>query len=221
MKINLKFTKNIVIGTVFSLENINITPGFISVIIKGKNVKNLFLFEAGKYTIQRVPPTEHKGRRQTSTITVAVLDQASFQKKDIDIPEKDLVWKMCRGSGNGGQKRNKTSSVVQLTHLPTKIMIRCEQGRSQSVNKEIAHQNLKDKLIAIDKGNFDKTLKRDRREQIGDGQRGDKIRTISFLYDNVTDHRTGKRISIDRFSKGFLEELNYESHEERKNQESC
>ena len=137
------------------------------------------------------------------------------------IPEKDLVWKMCRGSGNGGQKRNKTSSVVQLTHLPTKIMIRCEQGRSQSVNKEIALQNLKDKLIAIDKGNFDKTLKRDRREQIGDGQRGDKIRTISFLYDNVTDHRTGKRISIDRFSKGFLEELNYESHEERKNQESC
>lgn len=123
------------------------------------------------------------------------------------IDEREIEWQATRGSGAGGQHRNKTDSAIQMKHLPSGITVRIETERSQTQNRELAFRVLSARLRASreEKGHRDRA--RDRRQQIGSGERGDKIRTVRTQDGIVTDHRTGKRTSFTRYQRGFLEDL--------------
>lgn len=161
--------------------------------------------EVGGHRIQRIPPTEHNGRRHTSTITVAVLPEPNYN--EFKILEKDLDWKFCRGSGKGGQNRNKLDTAVQLTYLPTRLMVRIESERSQHQNKELALSLLKAKLKSQKDNKTKQKIDNQRQLQIGSGMRGDKIRTISYQNNIVTNHLNEKKMPVDRYIKGFIEEV--------------
>jgi len=154
---------------------------------------------------QRVSPTERRGRVHTSTVTVVVLPE--FSDKEVFIEPKDLEWKYTKGSGPGGQHRNKTSSAVQLYHKPSGVRIRSETEKSQKQNKEIALSVLKAKLLNVEKEK--EQLKRSsiRKKQKGSGQRGDKIRTVRLQDGVVTDHRTNKKMRAKKYLRGFIEDL--------------
>lgn len=179
-------------------------PGFIRFKAIGKNIERYFQNEAGGHRWQRVPPTEKRGRVQTSTITVAVLTEAN--KKDIQINEKDLNWKFTRGTGPGGQHKNKTDSCVNLTHIPSGIRVKVD-GRSQSSNKEDALFVLKARLKSQAKNKFFKNRDKIRKQQVGSGMRGDKIRTIRIRDNLVTDHKLDKKVSYKKYSRGDLSEF--------------
>ena len=146
-----------------------------------------------------------RGRVQTSTITVAVLkgDQGS----SITIDPKDLDIKTCRGSGKGGQHRNVTDSAVQVTHLPSGISARVENGRSQRVNKESAIEIIQSRLNKIQKQERSSKQNATRKQQIGTGMRGDKIRTIRTQDDTVTNHVTGTRCRYKKYARGDFGDL--------------
>jgi len=203
LKINLEFTPRSVAGTLFSLSLIDSRPGIIIALVKGKNALKMFGREAGGHRFQRASPTDKRGRIHTSTITVAVLEEP--KQADIKILEKDLEWKTCRGSGAGGQHRNTTDSAVQLKHIPTQISVRCEQERSQRLNKENALRLLRAKLYEIESDTLGKKRSRIRSSQVGSGMRGDKIKTYQIQRDKVTDHRTGKVTKFSDLLKGRLE----------------
>jgi peptide chain release factor 1 len=156
--------------------------------------------EGGGHRYQRVPPTEKRGRVQTSTITVAVLPAPSETQVRID--ERDVDWQATRGSGAGGQHRNKTDSAVQVWHRPTGIMVRCEAERSQHQNLATAMALLRTRLAeaAGSKAHGDRNATR--RAQIGSGQRGDKVRTIRVRDGVVTDHRTDHKWDWDQYRRG-------------------
>jgi peptide chain release factor 1 len=190
------------------IEIITVRNGIIVFKASGKSVLKLFSKESGVIRWQRIPPTEKKGRVHTSTITVAVLpepeqtEQKLFSKDDIEI-------KTARGSGAGGQHRNVTDSAVQIKHLPTGIIVRCESGRSQYHNKENALAVLGARLKAISE-HKEYIIRRDnRREQVGSGGRGeDKIRTIRVQAGEVIDHLNNRTMSYKTYSRGQLEDLN-------------
>lgn len=138
-------------------------------------------------------------------MTVAVLPEPSAA--EVRLNERDLDWKACRGSGAGGQHRNTTDSAVQLTHLPTGIMVRCESERSQHQNKELARGLLRARLREAEQAGRDQKRNRKRRDQIGGGARGDKRRTIALQRDQVTDHVTGKQMSAKQYLRGLIEDL--------------
>jgi len=138
-------------------------------------------------------------------VTVAVLPEVTEQQMRLDM--RDVEIKTCRGSGAGGQHRNKTESAVQATYLPTGLMVRCESERSQHQNKEEALQILRSRLQErIKSAAFDGRAQ-DRKDQVGSGMRGDKIRTIAVQRDQVTDHRTGRQITVKAFLRGDLDGL--------------
>jgi len=180
-------------------------PGFIAFRVTGKGARKAFEHEAGGHRHQRIPPTEKRGRVQTSTVTVAVLPVPSDSEVRID--ERDLEWATCRGSGAGGQHRNVTDSAVQLTHLPTKLMVRCESERSQHQNKATALAILRAKLQEAATHAATHERNSTRKTQVGSGQRGDKARTYRHQDDIVTDHTTGKKAQLGRVLRGFLEDL--------------
>lgn len=171
---------------------------------KGRRIEAVFANEAGGHRWQRVPPTEKKGRRHTSTITVAVLPEAT--KVELHIDDADLDWKTARGSGPGGQHRNKTDSAVQLTHKPTGIIVRID-GRSQHDNKETALAILRSRLLQSEKTNARRQRSEARKAQVGSGMRGDKVRTVSVFNDFVHDHTTNKKTSYKKYSRGEFDEL--------------
>jgi peptide chain release factor 1 len=150
-----------------------------------------------------VPPTETRGRRHTSTITVAVLREPESSEVILDLNRLEI--RTCRGSGNGGQKRNVTDSAVQVKY--DDILVRCESERSQKQNKEYAIALLKAKLLARQEADKYQAENQTRKAQISSGQRGDKIRTIRVFDNQVKDHRTGKHMKFDKYEKGFIEEL--------------
>ena len=167
---------------------------------EGKNALAVFVNETGGHRWQRIPPTEKRGRVQTSTITVAVLPVPSAI--DVVIHPQDVEETTCRGSGAGGQHRNVTDSAVQLKHRPTGIIVRCETERSQHYNRSTAYELLRARLQtnAQTKAATDRSQKR--RSQIGSGQRGDKIRTIRVRDGKVTDHRTDRRMAYKSYIRG-------------------
>lgn len=165
--------------------------GFKEVILKitGEGVFRFMKYESGVHRVQRVPATETQGRVHTSTVTVAVLPEA--EEVDVEIKPDDLRIEVCRAGGAGGQHVNRTESAVQIFHLPTGIYVRCEEGRSQIKNKELALQILRSKLYEQKLQDQQQAYSSHRRSLIGSGDRSEKIRTYNFPQSRVTDHRIG------------------------------
>ncbi len=165
--------------------------GFKEVFLRvtGDEVFRILKYESGVHRVQRVPATETQGRIHTSTITVAVMPEA--EEVDVELKPDDLRIEVCRAGGAGGQHVNRTESAVQVFHLPTGIMIRCEDGRSQGQNKERALQILRTRLYEMKQREEQAKYSATRRSLIGSGDRSEKIRTYNFPQSRVTDHRIG------------------------------
>lgn len=174
--------------------------------ISGKSAFGKLKFESGVHRVQRVPETESQGRVHTSTATVAVLPEAT--DVEINIDEKDLRVDTLRSSGAGGQHINKTESCIRLTHIPTGIVVLCQDERSQTKNREKAMKVLKSRLYDYYQSQADKEYADNRRSQVGTGDRSERIRTYNFPQGRVTDHRIGLTLySIDSFMMGDLDEM--------------
>jgi peptide chain release factor 1 len=165
--------------------------GFKEVILRvsGDEVFRFLKYESGVHRVQRVPATETQGRIHTSTVTVAVLPEA--EEVDVQLKPDDLRIEVCRAGGAGGQHVNRTESAVQVFHLPSGLMVRCEDGRSQGKNKEKALQILRAKLFELRQREVAESYSARRRSLIGSGDRSEKIRTYNFPQSRVTDHRIG------------------------------
>lgn len=178
----------------------------VSFMIKGKGAFSKFKWESGVHRVQRVPETESQGRVHTSTATVAVLPEAVDVK--VDINEKDLQIDIYRSGGAGGQHVNKTESAIRITHIPTGIVVACQDERSQLKNKEKAMNWLKAKLYDYYQGQADAEYAQTRRSQVGTGDRSEKIRTYNFPQNRVTDHRINCTLySLENFMNGDIEEM--------------
>ena len=174
--------------------------------ISGKDAYSKLKYESGVHRVQRVPETESQGRVHTSTVTVAVLPEAT--DVEITIDEKDLRVDTLRSSGAGGQHVNKTESCIRLTHIPTGIVVLCQDERSQTKNREKAMKVLKSRLYDYYQSQADKEYSENRKNQVGTGDRSERIRTYNFPQGRVTDHRIGFTLySLDAFIMGDLEEM--------------
>jgi len=180
-------------------------PGYICIRVTGSDAGKTFGAEGGGHRWQRIPPTEKRGRVQTSTITVAVLEEVPGIKADI--PDGDIEVKTARGSGKGGQHRNVTDSAVQIKHIPTGFIVRCESERSQLRNRDQAMGVLRQRLHHLLSSQGASGQNDRRKGQVGSGMRGDKVRTIRVRDDSVVNHQNGKRTSYRRYSHGFIEDL--------------
>lgn len=180
--------------------------GFKEVIaqIIGQGAYSLFKYESGVHRVQRVPQTETQGRVHTSTITVAVLPEA--EEVDVDIQDKDLRIDVFRSSGPGGQSVNTTDSAVRITHLPTGLVVSCQDEKSQHKNKAKALTVLRSRLLDIEQAKLDSERSSDRKSQIGSGERSEKIRTYNFPQSRITDHRIGLTLyQLDTVMAGELQ----------------
>jgi len=182
--------------------------GFKEVIfrIAGKGAYSKLKFESGVHRVQRIPSTEAQGRIHTSTATVAVLPEA--EEVDVQIDESDLKIDVYRAGGKGGQGVNTTDSAVRITHLPTGIVVTCQDERSQLKNKAKAMAVLRARLLALAEERRDKEQGAARRAQIGKGERSEKMRTYNFPQDRLTDKRLGYNLSnLPRRMDGEIDEL--------------
>lgn len=187
------------LAAIFKVEVIDDRESVVALRVTGDGARELFRDEAGGHRWQRVPETEKRGRVQTSTVTVAVLDEAAAT---FVVPDRDLEWKAIRGSGAGGQAKNKTSNCIQLRHRPTGLIVRCESERSQPQNLETAKGIMRAKLAAMAEESSTSAEANERRRQLGGGARGDKRRTIRVQDGQVHDHVTGRRWEFKAYLSG-------------------
>ncbi|MEX0998613.1 MAG: peptide chain release factor 1 [Thermodesulfobacteriota bacterium] len=174
--------------------------------IEGKNVYSKLKYESGIHRVQRVPSTETSGRIHTSTATVAIL--AEPDNVEIEVDEKDLKVDTYRASGPGGQHVNKTDSAIRITHLPSGIVVQCQDERSQHKNRAHAMRMLKAKLFEIEEERKRSEFADERKTQVGTGERSEKIRTYNFRDGRITDHRINLTLyKIDAILSGELDEL--------------
>ncbi len=176
-------------------------------VLSGPNVYRFLRHEGGTHRVQRVPETEAQGRVHTSAITIAVLLEPE-EDADIVIDEKELRVDTYRSSGAGGQHVNTTDSAVRLTHLPSGLVVYCQEERSQHKNKEKALRLLKAKLVEVESQKKQQALASSRSQQVGSGDRSERIRTYNFSQNRVTDHRIGLTLyNLDRVMEGTLDEI--------------
>ena len=174
--------------------------------VSGETVFRKLRYESGVHRVQRVPATEAQGRIHTSTATVAVLPEA--EEVDLELKPEDLRIEVCRSGGPGGQGVNTTDSAVQILHIPTGRIVRCQDGRSQAKNKEKALRIMRARLLEGKQREEEAKYSAQRRGQIGSGGREEKIRTYNYPQNRVTDHRIGLTLyNLDRFMEGDLGEM--------------
>ncbi|MBR2931031.1 MAG: peptide chain release factor 1 [Clostridia bacterium] len=179
---------------------------FISFTVMGDGAYSRLKFESGVHRVQRIPVTESNGRIQTSTVTVAVLPEAD--EVEVEINPSEIKIESCKSSGAGGQHINKTESAVRLTHIPSGLVIECDQERSQLQNKEKAMRILYAKLYDMKQREQTDAIASQRKSQVGSGDRSEKIRTYNFPQSRVTDHRINKTIfSLAAFLNGNMDEI--------------
>jgi len=178
----------------------------VNFMVTGKGAYAKFKFESGVHRVQRVPVTESSGRIHTSAATVAVLPEA--KNVQIEINEKDLQIDYYRAGGAGGQHVNKTESAIRITHLPTGIIVACQDERSQGKNKEKAMNWLKSKLYDYYQSQEDSEYAQKRKLQVGTGDRSEKIRTYNYPQSRVTDHRINMTLySLENFMNGDIGDM--------------
>jgi peptide chain release factor 1 len=174
--------------------------------ITGRNVFARLKYESGVHRVQRVPATESQGRIHTSTVTVAVLPEA--EEVDVDVNEGDLRIDVYRASGAGGQHVNKTESAVRITHIPTGIVVAMQEERSQHKNRAKAMKILRSRIYEQQRSSLAATRAADRKNQVGTGDRSERIRTYNFPQGRVSDHRINLTLyKIDRVMMGDLDEF--------------
>jgi peptide chain release factor 1 len=175
-------------------------------LVTGTRVFSSLKYEGGVHRVQRVPATEAQGRIHTSTATVAVLPEA--EEVDVEIDEKDLKVDIAASGGPGGQGVNTTNSAVQITHLPTGMIVKCQDERSQLKNRAKAMKVLRSRLLDIELQKQADSIRDERRGMVGGGDRSEKIRTYNFPQNRLTDHRIGLTLyKLDRVMEGDLAEM--------------
>ncbi len=178
----------------------------VTFIVKGSGAYSKFKYESGVHRVQRVPETESQGRIHTSTATVAVLPEATTV--DFQIDEKDLRIDVYRASGAGGQHINKTESAIRITHLPTNMVVTCQDGRSQLANREKAMTVLVSKLAHYYQSLEDEKYASERHSQVGTGDRSERIRTYNYPQGRVTDHRINRtEYNLTKFVDGEITDM--------------
>jgi peptide chain release factor 1 len=174
--------------------------------VTGDQVFRTLKYESGVHRVQRVPATEAQGRIHTSTATVAVLPEA--EEVDLELKPDEIRIEVCRAGGPGGQGVNTTDSAVQVMHIPTGTIVRCQDGRSQQKNKEKALTILRSRLLEVKQREEHEKYAAHRKSQIGTGDRSEKIRTYNFSENRVSDHRIKLTLySLDRFLNGDIGEM--------------
>lgn len=174
--------------------------------IEGRGAYSRLKFESGVHRVQRVPVTESSGRIHTSTVTVAVLPEA--EEVEVQIDPKDLRIDVFRSTGPGGQSVNTTDSAVRITHLPTGMVVSCQDEKSQHKNRVKAMKVLRARLLELARAEKEAEISQTRRQQVGTGDRSERIRTYNFPQGRVTDHRIGLTLyGLQRILEGDLEEL--------------
>ncbi|MBN1692033.1 MAG: peptide chain release factor 1 [Dehalococcoidales bacterium] len=182
--------------------------GFKEIIfeVRGKNAYSRLKYESGVHRVQRVPVTEASGRIHTSTATVAVLPKA--EEVDIDINPDDLKIDVFHSGGAGGQNVNKVATAIRVTHMPTGMVVVCQDERSQLQNKVKALSVLRTRLLDIERSKQEEEITSKRRSQVGTGERAEKIRTYNYPQDRISDHRVNINLhNLPRFMEGEIDEL--------------
>jgi peptide chain release factor 1 len=176
----------------------------IIVLIEGKGVYSRLKYESGVHRVQRVPETEAQGRIHTSAVTVAILPEA--EEVDIDIDPDDLRIDVYRSSGHGGQHVNTTDSAVRITHIPTGLVVTCQDEKSQHKNKAKAMKVLRSRLLDMQQAEQQSKISQERRDMVGSGDRSERIRTYNFPQGRVTDHRIGLTLyKLEQVLQGELD----------------
>jgi peptide chain release factor 1 len=176
------------------------------VLVEGKGAFGFFKYESGVHRVQRVPATEANGRIHTSTATVAVMPEV--EEVDVQIDPKDLRIDTYCSTGAGGQSVNTTYSAVRITHIPTGVVVTCQDERSQLKNRTKAMRTLRTRIGDAEREKQEASIAQQRRSQVGTGERSEKVRTYNFPQNRVTDHRIGLTLhKLDRVLEGDLDDL--------------